>query len=173
MIVLRLEFGDAVSVRASRAGWLLLIAGAMCLALALLQHLLLSRELAATQDALARAQQALPKNSIAAVSRHAPEDFQYARQVIDRLMLPWDELFGAVERADSRRVALLKIQPDASRRELLLQGEAKDADAMLAYIRTLERTEALEKVQLTRHELQRDGVRSIRFTVLAQWKAQP
>ena len=97
-------------------------------------------------------------------------DTKRAEQVMQRLALPWDELFRAVESAGTERVALLALQPDSRRRELNISGEAADFASMLAYVDRLGKSSALRGVHLVRHETRQDDPQHpILFTVAARW----
>ena len=75
------------------------------------------------------------------------------RDTVQRLALPWDELFSALESAASDKVALAG---DRARHRkagtVTISGDGKDYLAALSYVLNLSRTEGLERVQLVRHE---------------------
>jgi len=71
---------------------------------------------------------------------------------VQRLSLPWDELFIALESAASDRVALAAIEPDTKKGTVTISGDGKDYLAALSYVLNLSKTEGLEHVQLVRHE---------------------
>lgn len=148
---------------------------ALAVSLALATDAALHR--AALADDVERAEQsALAMASDSAARRaRAPDpalarDTKRAEQVMQRLALPWDELFGAVESAGTERVALLALQPDSRRRELNISGEAADFASMLAYVDRLGKSGALHGVHLVRHETRQDDPQHpIQFTVAARW----
>jgi hypothetical protein len=94
-----------------------------------------------------------------------------AASVIDRLSLPWGQLFKVVEGASVERVALLSVQPDATQRVVTLVGEAKQYEDVLAYVERLNKTPVFRHVHLASHEVkENDPQRPVGFTVLAQWR---
>lgn len=94
-----------------------------------------------------------------------------AASVIDRLSLPWGQLFKEVESASMERVALLSVQPDPQRRVVTLVGEAKEYEDLLAYVESLNRTSVFKHVHLAGHEVKEsDPQRPVGFTVFAQWR---
>jgi biopolymer transport protein ExbD len=101
--------------------------------------------------------------------RVSPQEVAAARETVQRLALPWDELFMALESASSEKVALAAIEPDPKAGTVTISGDGKDYLAALSYVLNLSRTEGLEKVQLVRHEQKNDGVS---FAVSAAWSAK-
>lgn len=101
-------------------------------------------------------------------------ELRLANRVIDKLDTPWDALFGTVETHAGEQAILLAVEPDAERREVRLVGEAKDAAAMLDYLRDMRRAPALANVHLTGHQVNtQDPQRPVRFTIDARWVEPP
>ena len=63
------------------------------------------------------------------------------RETVQRLSLPWDELFSALESAASDKVALAGIEPDPRNGTVTISGDSKDYLAALSYVLNLSRTE--------------------------------
>lgn len=94
-----------------------------------------------------------------------------ANEILRRITLPWNELFGTVEAVLSKDVALLDMEPDADKQLLKIVGEAKDIPAMFDFIRSLEGKEMFRSVILQSHQVQlQDPQRPIRFSLLADWR---
>lgn len=97
-------------------------------------------------------------------------EIKRANEVIDQLALPWDQLFAAVEGAAGKEVALLAIQPDKHKGEVIIGGEAKDVSAMLDYMRRLNGARQLRKIDLLSHQIQQqDPQKPVRFNLSAKW----
>lgn len=97
-------------------------------------------------------------------------EIKRANEVIDQLALPWDQLFVAVEGAAGKDVALLAIQPDKHKGEVVIGGEAKDVAAMLDYMRRLNDARQLSAVVLLSHQIQQqDPQKPVRFNLSAKW----
>lgn len=97
-------------------------------------------------------------------------EMKQANEVIDQLARPWDQLFGAVEEAAGKDVALLAIQPEKSKGMVTISGEAKDVAAMLAYIRRLNKAQQLSNVDLLSHQIQQqDPQKPVHFNLSAKW----
>lgn len=99
----------------------------------------------------------------------SPEEIADAKETLQRLATPWDELFEALESASGEQVALLGIQPDPKAGTVVISGDSRDYLAALTYVMNLGRTGALGDVQLVRHEMRRDQGRVVGFSVSARW----
>lgn len=98
------------------------------------------------------------------------EELAAAREAVQRLTLPWNALFGALESASSDQVALLAIEPDPRKGTVTISGDSKDYLAALTYVLDLRRAEALSSVELVRHELKsKDPQRPVSFSISATW----
>lgn len=101
-------------------------------------------------------------------------EIRQANEILQQLALPWDGLFKAVESNSEKEIALLSIQPDVGKRNVRIGGEAKDFDALLAYITRLEQSKILNHVYLTSHEVRtQDAEKPVRFALVANWVVQP
>jgi hypothetical protein len=120
-----------------------------------------------TQHQIVEAQARLDRGGKPASSRKAsPEELAAARETVQRLSLPWPELFTALESAASDQVALLAIEPDPKSGTVVITGDSKDYLAALTYVLNLSRAETLSRVQLVRHEAKQNAVG---FSVSATW----
>jgi hypothetical protein len=119
------------------------------------------------KQALARAE---PR--VAPARGVTPAEIATARDTVERIGLPWERLFHAVESAASDDISLAGIEPDAKAGTVLISGEGKDYLAALTYVLNLGREEALERVQLVRHEAKaKDGQGAVTFAISAAWSA--
>lgn len=125
----------------------------------------LKRETAKSEAALAR----LDPKTLRPARNASKEEIALARDTVQRLSLPWDRLFGALESAASDEVALLAIEPDPKEGTVKITGDGKDYLAALTYVLNLSRADALSRVQLTRHERRNDAQKSVAFSVSAAW----
>lgn len=100
----------------------------------------------------------------------APEELAVARETLQRLSMPWDNLFGALESAATSQVALLAIDPDPETGTVTISAESRDYDAALNYVLELGRASTLTQVHLVKHELRESGPqRTVAFSVSAAW----
>jgi hypothetical protein len=157
--------------RRSRRGspWLgrvmLAVAAAVCLDAALAYFDLRSM----TRQGEAQLAKRSPAAPGARVS--APE-LAAVRETVERLSLPWDALFKALESAADDKVTLTAIEPDTAKGTVTITGEGKDYLAALSYVSNLGRTEGVDRVQLVRHEEKEKGNGAVTFAVSAAWSAR-
>lgn len=156
--------------------WLALVGAALCAAWVAQSHAVLQQRIEAVQarnKSLAARAQPQRDRSFAPT----PEELrqvQSANAIVERLALPWDALFSALEAADSRQLALLSIEPNAREASLRLSGEARSLDELLAYVDRLARQRALGGVHLVSFEsVQREGVPVVAFVLAARWLRGP
>jgi hypothetical protein len=102
--------------------------------------------------------------------RASAQEVAVVRDTVERLSLPWDELFRALEAAASERIALAAIEPDSKAGTVTISGDGKDYLAALSYVSNLSRADSLERVQLLRHEQKANG--PVSFSVSAMWSAR-
>ncbi|HWW04566.1 hypothetical protein [Collimonas sp.] len=100
------------------------------------------------------------------------QKFKNAAQIAGQLNTPWERLLKVLESAPMEHVALLSVEPVASRRQLHLVGEAKDLATMLDYLTYLQAQPGLQRVVLTSHQIQTQPGSPVRFQIQAHWEEQ-
>jgi Tfp pilus assembly protein PilN len=86
---------------------------------------------------------------------------------------PWDRLFGALESATGPDLSLLALDPAPERRELRLEGEARNLEALLDYMRRVGATPPFVRARLQSHQASmEDGQRPVRFTLELTWREE-
>lgn len=163
---------DFLHARSPRRGWLLLALSLLVTTLVVIDYVRLRTEQTQLQQqhdgALnlvrrERPQLQQPLGDARLVSR----ELSSARAVLTDLARPWDALFNELEHVATEDVTLLAIQPDRATNLIRLQGEARDYEALLAYISALEDSAGFANALLTAHEEQDTG--AVRFSLVAQW----
>lgn len=160
---------DFARPRTSPAGWVLLGLALFVAVDTGLAYRRLGHEAAAVEARLERHGAHMPGR----IARTEKDDvaLREADRVARNLMLPWESLFRSLEQATDERVALLALQPDARKREISISGEAKDYDAVLAFVTRLDARAGLRDVHLVRHELREDDPQHpMYFSILASWE---
>jgi Tfp pilus assembly protein PilN len=156
-------------------GLLLLIAGAAWVAYAANEARVLSGQIdlaEARLEVLAKRGKAQPAPPIDA--QVLQQEVRQANDILQQLTLPWNALFQVLESTSEKQIALLAVQPDARKHIVRLSGEAKNFDALLAYIARLEQSRVLNHVYLTSHEVRtQDAEKPVRFALVANWTVQP
>lgn len=101
------------------------------------------------------------------------QEVAVVRETVQRLGLPWDQLFAALESASTQSVVLASIEPDVAKGIVTISGDGKDYLAALSYVSNLSRTQGLERVELVRHERKNpDPNGPVSFAVSAAWSAK-
>lgn len=156
---------------ASAMGIGLLVAGCILTAVAVRDDATHSDEAERLDNELRQAKKALQRSELRAkgnagpvVEGNVPADWPA------RLLTPWGELFHALEQAQTESIALLSIEPDAGRGRLRLAGEAKNAEALAEYLKSLQATASIDGLRiLTQQVKQNDPEQPIEFIVEARW----
>ena len=161
--------------RSSLVGWLLLLLGLAALGAVLAwQFLDLQPKLASEEAALRQVQSELTARE--PVSVHISDDqlsveWLRAAKVAQELVAPWAPLFAILEGASSQSIAVLSLELDGARRELILTGEARNYAALLDYYRYLQSQKMLTAVALQTHQVSRqDRDKPVRFRITAHWE---
>lgn len=155
--------------RASWAAWMLLLLGCGWAVDMGLSYSRVQQEMQRLENTLRSAGMSLPAAQQEA-AQYAPVELTRAHDIIEKIAVPWEELFKAVETVESERIALLALEPDAKAGTLSLGGEARDYPALLTYVARLEQAKPLHDVNLMRHEIRHDDPgHAVAFTITARW----
>lgn len=161
---------------ASALGWLLLCAGVIASAVVALDHADARAALGQVLQRQARLERQLraptavraPAPASAGPGGAAPDFAQLQSQ----LASPWDDPLRALEAHRNPAVALLAI--DAQAQRLRLVGEARDMDAVVAWLEGLRGSPSIAAADLSGHEMRQDGdIGRLRFTVDMRWRVAP
>lgn len=99
------------------------------------------------------------------------EQLQGLKLAVNELATPWNALFGALEKSSMNDVAILGLQPDSKKQQVVISGEAKNYPTVLAYIDALSKQPMLADVYLQKHAVNdADKDKPVRFSVFARWK---
>lgn len=116
-------------------------------------------------------ERALQAPAVKAVSADiSPETKEQIEATVDALTIPWNALLVGIESADIQDVAILSLEPNRKKEQVILSGEAKNFQSVIQYINRLEDQIMLEKVYLQKHSIDETNIsKPIRFTLIAQW----
>lgn len=168
---------DVDFLRAARAaspiGWLLLCAGVIAAAIVALDHADARDALERVLQRQARLERQLRAPSApgarAPASAGAGGDVPDFARVQAQLAMPWDAALRELESHAHPAVALLSIDGQAQR--LRVVGEARDMDAVVAWLGGLRSSPWIAAADLSGHEQRLDGdIRVLRFSVDMRWK---
>ncbi len=173
---LRLDYRRRETAR-PWAGWAGLVLAGLALAGLGWHHRQLAQDIELREAELGRLAQGLRPERAEAASpqgQRLEAELRQAREVLQQLGIPWEDLFAAVEAATTDEVALLGIEPEPRREEVRIVGEAKTYPAVLDYARRLEASAPLAGVHLQNHQIQtQDRERPVRFVLGAAWRGRP
>lgn len=86
------------------------------------------------------------------------------------LAIPWNDLFSALEQSGMNDIALLGLQPDIKKQQVIISGEAKDYQSIILYINRLAKQPVLTEVYLQKHAINdSDKDKPVRFSLFAHW----
>jgi len=172
---LGLDFA-AGRARPGRLGWLLLAAGVVAIGIVGLGWLDAADD-AAAWTAKAGHWQAMAKRAgrgggtVAGDAATLGPQVAAAAKAVDRLGLPWNELYRSLEASVDDTVSLLAVLPNADKKEVRLAGEARDFAALRAYLQRLGDSGAFAEVRLLGQEVkQNDPQHPISFAIVATWR---
>jgi Tfp pilus assembly protein PilN len=101
-----------------------------------------------------------------------PRATKAAAGVARDLQVPWAEMLTALENVQAKDVALLGVEPSATRHNIRITAETKSLDAMLNYVDAL-RSDSFPEVSLASHQVEpQTPGNPVRFVVQARWRSQ-
>jgi hypothetical protein len=170
MRVLQLDYQRHVST----SSWLdraLLALGVIALGWLASNYLEVKNDSAYWADKLATlSKPARNKPAPVADTPESKSEAKLANDIAEQLNLPWSELFGAIEKAQVTDVALLSVEPDATKHSVRISAEARNFPAMLAYLKSLDSAGKLSNIYLQNHQVQaQDPSHPVRFGLVANW----
>lgn len=168
---LELNFQKPANPPRKTAGWVLLLAGvALLIEMGVsYDRLQNDREAMNREIRTSRISIDTPRNESANL-QFTDKDFAEARQIINRISIPWDMFFAGIESISNADVAVLSIEPDIQTGLLLIKGEAKDYAAALTLVAQLRMAKPFSKVFLLHHEINHDDSQHpVGFTVSMHW----
>lgn len=160
---------------AAKAGWVALAFGVLALAVAVAwQVRYVAPGVTVAEQEARRLQMELATREPAALKLDDTQlaaEWQKAIAINQRLGTPWQKLFAMLESYVDQPVALLSIDPDLGKKDLLLTGEARNLEALLDYVRFLKRQSMLADVTLQSHQVNKqDRDKPVRFRISATWE---
>ena len=128
----------------------------------------LAQSSAALQAASSRHTAVRGEDTVARPAMPTSERTAWAR-LAGALNTPWNSVFNTLEQAIPVNVALISIEPDATKATLRLEAEAATLDALLQGVRALGEADGIAQVALVKHETQEQHAgRPVRLVVELQ-----
>lgn len=159
-------------VRPAPAGVVLLLAGCLVLATsgARFWQASTAHDLASSEYARATRKPVTKKHAAVPLSAAVLQAEKQNQAVLDKLTVPWQSLLAIVESYPAHDVALIGIDQNPGQRQIRITAEAKDAQAMLAYLNFLQHTALLHEALLSEHEIEAHAPGTpVRFQIAAIW----
>ncbi len=152
------------------AAWLLLLSGALVLAVSLFGF----QQIKVRNVELQRQLQTRVASEIAPVVRENPQT-KKATEAVDNairdIAIPWASLWKALEAVTADGIKMLTLEPDAKARTVRMRLIALNHAAMWAYLQNLNQQAALDNVRLISSEATDvGGQHAVAFLVEAAWK---
>ena len=149
------------------AAWLLLAAGGLALALGVWRYQEVRAAIAQRQAQVQAARPVPRAQAVPALDSEDSEELARAQLLLDR---DWPALFHTLESVPAKDIALLSIAAYPGRNRVVLEGEARSPQAMLAYLQALQNAGPLRPVRLVRHEVRQDvAEHPLKFQLDAGW----
>lgn len=107
-----------------------------------------------------------------AVSVAMAAEMRFADAALAAGRIPWEALFGGIEKAAAPGIVLQRLHPRGASGEIHVSGEAADIDALSAYMLRLGARPGLNGVSLLGHQpLVREAGPGLRFELVVGWRA--
>ena len=142
------------AVAAFAAGALVLVAAGLLVGRVWLQRAALHDEMARVEAAAVRP---ATRPTGKAPTAEARAKATATRQIALAMERPWDDLLAAMERRPSEDVALLAVEPSASKRSVRITAEARNPQSMLQHLAMLQSDSRLASVWLVSHQRQQQA----------------
>ena len=171
---MRLTHVDFVASSASsaRTGMVLFVIGSLLVGAAVMDDASRSDELVQLQGRVKKAKAAYKRVEATRAPDHGIglAGVSQSGDINRRLATPWGNLLDALEHAQNDAIALLAIEPSVEQGRLRLSGEAKDMDALVDYIKSLDGKAGLSELRLLTQQIkQSDPQHPVEFVVESHW----
>ncbi|MGF6758152.1 hypothetical protein [Paraburkholderia sp. GAS42] len=94
-----------------------------------------------------------------------------SQSVLRELTVPWQDLFSIVEDYPDHDVALIGIDQNPAQSQIRITAEAKNFDAMIAYLKYLQKSVLLRQAVLNGHLIETNVPgKPVRFQITAVWR---
>lgn len=149
------------------AAWLLLAVGCLALALGIWRYQQVGTAIAQRQAQVQAARPVSRAQPAPVLAAEDSEELAHAQALLGR---DWPALFHALESVPAKDIALLSIAAYPARSRVVLEAEARNPQAMLAYLQALQGTAPLQHLRLVRHEIRQDvAEHPVKFQLEGSW----
>lgn len=103
-------------------------------------------------------------------------EIKESQTVLERLTIPWDPLFVAVEQMGARhngKITLMAIHPDIGKQQVIIDGRSADLDVLLDFVKQLTEFDIIGHAHLSHHQREeKDQKKPVLFSIAAEWKVR-
>jgi hypothetical protein len=111
-----------------------------------------------------------PDQATQNIEKISDAELKQISEVVNDLSTPWNELLEELGKVEMHDVALLSLEPNKKKQQLVIIGQSKNILAALSYIEALENLPMLSQVFLQKHTVdQLDPFKPVAFTIVAKW----
>lgn len=97
-----------------------------------------------------------------------------AREVDQQIQLPWNALFTFLDHVSGKDLALMALEPDTNKGQLVITAEARNFAAMLNFYAAVQGSPLFSDVALQSHVINQNvPEQPIRFRLRARWVLRP
>jgi hypothetical protein len=114
------------------------------------------------------------RNLTLAAAQENPAARTEARRLVTELQQPWEVMLDALQQATKTDVLITRLQPDIAAGQLVVDGQADNSDAFLAFVTRLRRQPewlAVEPVSQERTTTPIPGGKPLGFQLRLMWRA--
>lgn len=151
--------------------WVWLAAGLLLSAWLVQDYARLDARRTALQAELRQASVRHERQDGAALPAAQAAELRFADETLRLAALPWEDVFQDIEAAASPEIVLLHLQPQGRSRDIRIAGEARDFEALSAYLARLEARPGLVGAQLLGHQLA-EARAPLKFEALVRWRSR-
>lgn len=169
----QIDFNDSIR-RPSRGAYLCLALVLVLFSMSVLYYRSLLRTMTLTRQQSAEVVERVPNAHLAAGDTKLAElhvrRWQAAQNVLTRLKVPWSSLFAALEEAAGADVAVLRVEPDAARREVRVTVETDNIAHAIAYATRLQSNGSFPNVYVaSQRPSSGSPVRPLQVVIAGRW----
>jgi hypothetical protein len=98
-----------------------------------------------------------------------------AQSAVIQLNLPWNRFFASLgEASNAGEVALISIEPDSQKGQVVVVAEARTLEGMLNFVSALQISDEFSEVALQSHFINRTVPElPVRFRLSTKWRTKP
>ncbi len=164
---LLVNFSKLSARKQRRRDWTVLLLGMLLIVFIAREGLSVQQQQNTQQDIAKRSTE-----SVEVIAPFDPEKRKLAETMAHSLNLPWHELFAALEEVKQQHeeVYLTALLPDVRKRQIIIEGEVKHLQQLLAYIDSLNQHALFSDVLPVSQQQTQPVANGMSFTLKLGWR---